>query len=209
MDGWPLLAGRLAVTFALAELSYRLVEAPVRSGALERGWRDAWHRRRGRIAARWAGAVAVLLLGTAVLGTSVAAARPPERPAYLATEAIDTWQAAPEYVMAQPGPPEPAAGARAARARGAAARARGAARSRSTRPTLATSADTGRDTTGRGKAPRRTHHGHWRLDHARRRRRAPGDLRARSPSTPPSVGRPKPESFACRRTPLAARSATS
>ena len=107
VDGWPLLAGRLAVTFALAELSYRLVEAPVRSGALERGWRDAWQRRRGRIAARWAGAVAVLLLGTAVLGTSVAAARPPERPAYLATEAIDTWQAAPEYVMAQPGPPEP------------------------------------------------------------------------------------------------------
>ena len=108
--GWQL-------TFALAELSYRLVETPVRRGALERAWRDAWHRRRGRIAARWAGALAVLLLGTAVLGTSVAAARPPERPAYLATEAIDTWQATPEYVIAQPGPPEPRAGARRPRRR--------------------------------------------------------------------------------------------
>ncbi len=45
LDGLPLLAVRFAVTIALAELSYRLVEQPVRRGALGRAWlglRDRW-----------------------------------------------------------------------------------------------------------------------------------------------------------------------
>ena len=131
-------------------------------------------RRRGRIAARWAGAIAVLLLGTAVLGTSVAAARPPERPAYLATEAIDTWQATPEYVIAQAGPPEPEPdpepGARATGGAGAPPSRNRSHPSRQHRP--------GSDTTGCGKAPRQTRHRHRGLDHARRRRRTAGDIRA-------------------------------
>jgi peptidoglycan/LPS O-acetylase OafA/YrhL len=36
-DGWPLFALRAAVTFVLADLSYRFVEAPIRSGRRMRG----------------------------------------------------------------------------------------------------------------------------------------------------------------------------
>jgi peptidoglycan/LPS O-acetylase OafA/YrhL len=42
LDGVALFAMRLALTFTLAELSYRLVEAPVRHGALEGAWRRWW-----------------------------------------------------------------------------------------------------------------------------------------------------------------------
>jgi len=38
LDGLPLLVLRLALTFAVAELSYRYVEMPVRNGALGRWW---------------------------------------------------------------------------------------------------------------------------------------------------------------------------
>jgi peptidoglycan/LPS O-acetylase OafA/YrhL len=38
LDGVPLFALRLAITFALAELSYRIIETPIRHGALGRGW---------------------------------------------------------------------------------------------------------------------------------------------------------------------------
>ena len=39
LDGWKLLALRLAVTILLAHLSYRCVEQPIRHGALSRAWR--------------------------------------------------------------------------------------------------------------------------------------------------------------------------
>jgi peptidoglycan/LPS O-acetylase OafA/YrhL/CubicO group peptidase (beta-lactamase class C family) len=39
MDGWQLLLLRLALVLALAELSYRCIEMPVRHGAIERMWR--------------------------------------------------------------------------------------------------------------------------------------------------------------------------
>ncbi|MBV9325077.1 MAG: acyltransferase, partial [Chloroflexi bacterium] len=94
LDGWPLLAFRFLLTGALAELSYRLVELPIRNGALGRAW-HTWTSARGLrrwwLGVRWAGAGAALLAGTAVMGTTVAAARPPERPAYLASDALDTW----------------------------------------------------------------------------------------------------------------------
>jgi peptidoglycan/LPS O-acetylase OafA/YrhL len=38
LQGWSLLALRLALTFAIAEVSYRFVEMPVRNGALSRWW---------------------------------------------------------------------------------------------------------------------------------------------------------------------------
>jgi peptidoglycan/LPS O-acetylase OafA/YrhL len=126
LEGWPLVALRLAVTAALAELSYRVVERPIREGALERAWR-AWGEadgaRRRTLGLRWAGVAGVLVVGLAALGTSVAAARPPERPAYLATEAVDTWSSsaparAPRAAAvagvpaAGPAPPPVQAGAR-------------------------------------------------------------------------------------------------
>ncbi len=49
LDGLALFALRLAITLLAAELSYRLVEAPVRNGALDRSWRalrlaNGWQR---------------------------------------------------------------------------------------------------------------------------------------------------------------------
>jgi peptidoglycan/LPS O-acetylase OafA/YrhL len=38
LTGWPLLALRLALTMAVAEISYRFVEMPVRDGVLTRWW---------------------------------------------------------------------------------------------------------------------------------------------------------------------------
>ena len=55
LDGLAVAALRLAATFALAELSYRLVEQPVRHGALERAWaalRSAEGMRRYQLGAR-------------------------------------------------------------------------------------------------------------------------------------------------------------
>jgi peptidoglycan/LPS O-acetylase OafA/YrhL len=40
LTGVPLLAFRLAITFGLAELSYRFVEVPIRKGALGRHWKQ-------------------------------------------------------------------------------------------------------------------------------------------------------------------------
>ena len=48
LTGFPLLALRLAITFGLAELSFRFVETPIRTGALGR----AWGRWRSQPAAR-------------------------------------------------------------------------------------------------------------------------------------------------------------
>ncbi|MBV9580896.1 MAG: acyltransferase [Chloroflexi bacterium] len=105
LDGVPLFALRLLATGCLAELSYRLIEKPVRDGALGRIWQTLREGQRWQLRAGWAGALGALLLGGAVLGTSVAAARPAQRPAYLATDAIDTWQvAAPAEVQAQSSP---------------------------------------------------------------------------------------------------------
>ncbi len=87
----PIFALRLAVTGALAELSYRWVEAPIRGGALGRAWtalRAASGARRRRLALRWAGAFVALLACSVTLAMTVAAARPAEAPAYLALEEV-------------------------------------------------------------------------------------------------------------------------
>ncbi len=78
-DGIPLLIFRLALTFAVAEASFRLVEMPIRRGAIDR-WVSAWRTSTGterkmrtrRSAAILATAAAgVILVGT-VLGTAPA-----------------------------------------------------------------------------------------------------------------------------------------
>ncbi len=90
LEGWPLLALRLAATFVCAELSYRYIETPIRNGALGRLW-EAWRTTRGvpfwRVCARWAGAMGTLLV-FGILGESVVGAQPPPPPTYLAVEAI-------------------------------------------------------------------------------------------------------------------------
>ncbi|MDQ3886619.1 MAG: acyltransferase, partial [Actinomycetota bacterium] len=93
IDGWPLLALRLVATIVLADLSYRFVETPIRTGALGRAWkslREAQGARRWRLGVRWA---AVLGMGTALsvaLGVAVVHAQPPPPPSYLAVESIHT-----------------------------------------------------------------------------------------------------------------------
>ncbi len=61
LSGLPLLAVRLALTLALAELSFLLVEGPARRGAIGRAWATllaARGSRRHRLAAGWATAAA-------------------------------------------------------------------------------------------------------------------------------------------------------
>ncbi len=94
LDGLPLTVLRLAVTVLLAELSFRAVEAPVRRGALGHAWqtwRGSQGAQRRALGLRWAGLATAGVACMALLGTSVAAARPPETPSYLATETVDTW----------------------------------------------------------------------------------------------------------------------
>ena len=85
--GAPLLAARVAITLALAELSYRLVELPVRRGGLGRAWstlRTADGIHRTGLALRWltpAGVVAALLIW---LGTAAAGAPTPAEPEWAA-----------------------------------------------------------------------------------------------------------------------------
>ena len=86
--GLPLLALRLTVTIALADLSYRFIETPIRRGALGRAWktlREARGPRRRQLRLQWAGAVVPILASLALLGVGVALAKPPEKPSYLAS----------------------------------------------------------------------------------------------------------------------------
>jgi peptidoglycan/LPS O-acetylase OafA/YrhL len=93
LDGLPLLALRLSVTVLLAHLSYRYVEMPIRTGALEQSWkalRDARGFKRWDLGVRWAGATVPAIALCVALGMAVAHAKPPETPDYLATKAIHT-----------------------------------------------------------------------------------------------------------------------
>lgn len=86
LDGLPLLGLRFSLTLILAELSFRLVETPVRSGALGRSWQTLQHaegRRRKQLSFRWAGAAAAIVVFSVALGSSVVRAQPPPPPAYL------------------------------------------------------------------------------------------------------------------------------
>ncbi len=93
ISGLPLLALRLAVTIMLADLSYRFVETPIRTGALGRAWRalrEAQSARRWRLGAYWFGAVGTGATLCVVLGLALAHAQPPAPPSYLSVESIHT-----------------------------------------------------------------------------------------------------------------------
>ena len=61
-DGWALFGTQVAVTVALAELSYRFVEAPIREGALGRLWQGL---REGLVSPEWRRGAAVAFAGMA------------------------------------------------------------------------------------------------------------------------------------------------
>jgi len=88
LDGLPLLALRFALTLILAEISFRLVETPVRSGVIGRSWQALQHsegRQRRQLILHWVSAATAILLMSVVLGSSVVRAQPPPPPAYLAS----------------------------------------------------------------------------------------------------------------------------
>ena len=91
LSGLPVVVLRLGLTCILAEISYRYIETPFRTGAAGRVWRSlresdgAWHR---RLPARWA--VFGSTVGTAmlVLGVMVVRAQPPGPPSFLPVSEI-------------------------------------------------------------------------------------------------------------------------
>lgn len=91
LEGWPLLALRVGLTVALAELSYRFVETPMRRGVIGRSWhrlRQARGVRRWRLATQWAVSTLLALGLMVMLGTAVGAARAPDVLPELAVGAV-------------------------------------------------------------------------------------------------------------------------
>lgn len=91
--GWPLLILRIALSLLLAELSFRLVEEPIRRGGLPRLWNRLQAaqqtRQWGRVAV--SAVIGVMLTGF-LLGVCIAAAQAPipPPPAYLAETSVNT-----------------------------------------------------------------------------------------------------------------------
>ncbi len=84
LEGWPSLALRFAGAFVLAELSFRFIEEPVRSGRFMASLRDVWESRRsgagaGYPRALWVGGLACVL-GCMFATHGFVRARPPEEP---------------------------------------------------------------------------------------------------------------------------------
>ena len=80
LDGAPLLALRLGLTFAVAELSFRFLEMPIRRGAIDRwiaSWRTSTGVARTRRTRRGALVLATAIAGIAVVGTVLASVPAP------------------------------------------------------------------------------------------------------------------------------------
>ncbi|MDQ3705181.1 MAG: acyltransferase family protein [Chloroflexota bacterium] len=92
-DGPPLFILRMGVSLALAELSYRYVETPVRTGGLAGAWR-ALRTRPGvtwwNLAARRSG-TAVAFLACVAICVSVVNAQPPAPPSYLSGDSVEIF----------------------------------------------------------------------------------------------------------------------
>lgn len=82
-DGAPAWILRMALTFGIAELSYRYLEMPVRRGALSRTWRRWRERGSGYAGARAAGMVGGAAALVFVTGTALAAIPAPSADDYL------------------------------------------------------------------------------------------------------------------------------
>jgi peptidoglycan/LPS O-acetylase OafA/YrhL/lysophospholipase L1-like esterase len=84
LTGLPLLALRLAITFAIAAASYRWIEEPVRHGAIERRWalyRDATGDARRRMSTGFGMAAVALGVGVAVIFFGFVGGGTPSAPA--------------------------------------------------------------------------------------------------------------------------------
>lgn len=105
LEGTPLLLLRFGITFALAEISYRVIETPIRNGALGKVW-DAWNSaqgwRRWEMGMAWMGVVATLVAGAFLLGSAVVNAQPPAEPDYvLAVPEEESAPAQTEFTIAE------------------------------------------------------------------------------------------------------------
>jgi peptidoglycan/LPS O-acetylase OafA/YrhL len=76
-EGWPVQVARFALTFAVAELSYRFVEMPVRNGALGAAWRRWREQGSSVLASRAAVAGATALTVVALLAVALGSAKEP------------------------------------------------------------------------------------------------------------------------------------
>ncbi|MFN8483700.1 MAG: acyltransferase family protein [Anaerolineae bacterium] len=111
LGGWTLLGVRLAITFVLAELSFRVIETPIRNGVLGRAWagfKTARGTQRRRLTFGWAAIAAALTIFVAALSVTVATAREPAPPPYLAVQAIDTFDVTPSPPVVVAAPTTPA-----------------------------------------------------------------------------------------------------
>lgn len=91
LGGLAAFALRISITLVLAEISYRLIETPIRRGALGRywrAWREAEGARRRRLRARWIGALGSGAAFVSALTLATATAAPPEAPDYLQKESV-------------------------------------------------------------------------------------------------------------------------
>lgn len=112
LDGPALVALRLSLTIALAEISYRYVETPFRSGAVGRAWR-AWRQSgdlRGyarRLNPRWQVASGTAFSALILLGVVVARAQPPGPPAFLPVETVQVTRESTPTATPTPPPVTP------------------------------------------------------------------------------------------------------
>lgn len=93
LTGASAFALRLGVTLVAADLCYRLIETPIRRGALGRAWRrmrEASGRRRTVLQASFSAGFASLVVVCSVLGVQMASAKEPERPEYLTQNSVQT-----------------------------------------------------------------------------------------------------------------------
>lgn len=115
LDGTPLLVLRFALTFALAEISFRLVESPIRNGALGKAW-NSWTTSRGvrqwALGAAGVATFAALAVGGYVMANAMLNARPAAEPDYILLTAEDETASAQEFnIVPLPLPDESVANA--------------------------------------------------------------------------------------------------
>ncbi len=92
LDGIPLLIFRLALTFGIAELSFRFVEMPIRRGAIDRwitAWRTSTGDERRRRSRRSLAVIATATAGVVLVGTVLATAPAPTAAAGLAPDVAE------------------------------------------------------------------------------------------------------------------------
>jgi len=131
LDGIPLLVLRLGLTFAIAEVSFRFVEMPIRRGAIDR-WVKAWRASTGpdrtRRTRQGASAVAGAAAGILVVGFALSTAPAPAAAEGLAPDvaaALGLDEGGPTEVSLDDPDATPSAGPTPAASPGASASASG------------------------------------------------------------------------------------